>query len=388
MKTRKFEIQSGGFFTKSHSSSDTTRLIFEDVDGNFHLVKAGEALKTGLFASTVMKLYGFNLGNDIVEFDFSGQVTSKDGIKLTGAVSLTVSVFKNDEKIFRLFHDEKTENELLRTAVIHFVQKFTNTIDAVKIKGNVSTLTEFLYKQKSDVSNLNDSCYDIVSFTIKNLDLQDKELNDLMNKTVKDIQREEHTKQITTIKLEKTDIEQKFKEGEIKGQLELDKIKDIHKIELDKHKSEADLELQHKKALANIEIEKAQLELQKLKKQTELFNKLEESKILATEEGKIALFPKEMFDLLTKEVEVAGSEESGKQKLLTNFINQWLQSGTSFKAGQLDAMKQILANHLNIRLTEYNEISETDITKAISNEKEVKSETVKPDKQEDEQSKN
>jgi len=347
MKTRKINVKTGGLFTKKHLSSETNRLIYEDVDGNFHLVKAGEELNTGIFGKTVMNLFTFDLGTDIFDFDFSGQITSKDGIKLSGAVNLTVRLIKDDDKILRMFFDEKTETELLRIAVLHYVQKFTNTIEAVKMKGNIAALTEFLYKSKSGVSELNDCCYEIISFTIKNLDLQDKELNELLNKTVKEKAKEEHTKELTIIKLEQADKEQEYKIKETKGKLDLETTIEKHKNDLVISKAETDLVVERKK-----------FQLDNTKRVVDRLHKIKEADIFKNKEGQMAFFPQEIFKLLEQENELLLLKENDRQKIIQTAFSQLHNSNQSFQAGQLIAVKKVLENFFNFNFGDFSEVQQ------------------------------
>jgi hypothetical protein len=342
MKTRISNIETG-FWGRTHKSTKDRRIIHTDVDGNQTVIKKDEEIKSGFFSSS-FTLQLLDTSNNTVDVDFSGIVITKDGIKVNGLITVTASIADDDEKILRVFNDEQKEIELFKNSVIHFVQKLINGIVASKLKGSIVDLTDFLLKSKTEITVLNDCCYEAKSFTIKNLDLQDKALNELLNKTVMEKQKEEHSKELTLIRLEQTKKEQELKVSETKGLIDIENTKEENKIELGK-----------KKALADLEIERKKFQLDNTKRVVDRLNKIKEADILKNKEGQMAYFPKEMFSLLERENELLLLQENDRQKIIQTAFSQLYNSNQSFQAGQLIAVKKILENFFNIQLGDINE---------------------------------
>lgn len=328
-----------------YASTTWQKFVIKKNDGSIQILKEGETFFTGKYFSIVDNVYEINLTPIEVDAFIGNSVSSKDGIALRGNIKATLIIQDTEEKIKRLLIGEKQEIETITNSIVHYASKFLMTIDSSNINKTSPLLFEHLFSLKDEITNFQDSCFSIKSLKVASLEFADSELNKLFTKSVLDKKKEEKNNELTQVKQQIIGNEQKYKQDEILGQLEIDKIKAEHQIDLDK-----------KKVLADLEIEEKRLNIEKLKREAEIENKKQEAELMKSEEGKFALHPDKNFKLKEKEMEVRAAEESGKQKLLTGLLNQSFNSTQAYQQGQLNAMKAVAANSLNIKLTDANEV--------------------------------
>lgn len=318
------------------------------------IYSAGRTYGGSLFNST--DYYAFvNMTTQKKQFVIGDQLYTSDGVGVEAKFTINYHIKDVDDRIRRAIVNFTGEQDLLVFSITKRLQNFIKEIKSVDVSKKVASATEMLIEQLQSIDAESDSCFYVRNISINSLSILNDDINQIISKSIKDIETEYAHNEVTKIKLAMAGLEQEFKLSEAKGQIELDKIKAQNELELQKLKEQHSLENQ-------FNLEKQKLELDKLRRDDDLTHKLKEADALQTDQGKFALFPAEMFNVLKKELELKYINDNDKHKILKEFSQLVFNSDQSRKAGQLSTMQAFLARYLNVEFTEQ---SNTDITKQV-----------------------
>lgn len=115
-----------------------------------------------------------------------------------------------------------------------------------------------------------------------------------------------------------------------------------------KEEAEGEIELQGLRLQIEMNTERHKLKLSQEKDEAKILIQTKLSELLKTEEGRIAVLPKETFAYLMREIDARILDAHEKEE----FYRELIRRSQSFQAGQFDAMRAFLEQHLDIRLSE------------------------------------
>lgn len=251
-----------------------------------------------------------------------GTVSTKDGIALIGVIRAQAMVDDSEASIKRIVVNAQTEESLLvnsilaalREGILAHTWREVKTVKGVFLKDAKERLTAILTRTQS-------------CFTVDDLIIGEE------------IQPE--NKEIA-LWLEKQEADELSRVTE-KAQL-------AHTLETQGTRNEFELKQERSRMELGFEKAQQQIELELRNEEAKLVVLKGRADLMATEAGQMAMFPKEIFGLKTKEIEFKMAQLQREARIYSEVFKVVSSNQSSFMAGQISGIQAVLERELNIRL--------------------------------------
>jgi hypothetical protein len=266
------------------------------------------------------------MGPKQVEVSLRGNAGTSDGIAIDGKISVQVIIRDEESCIRRIAADADEEERLLSDAILSAVQETIASNTWHQMMSIGEKFAQYAEHKLSELLSKTNSCFAVKGLTIQEIHPQNKVLAESLENAATAKEEEKLQKELVQLKVERIALERKYKEEELKSELQMQKLQHQRELQAEREK----IKLQEERANAQISTQK----------------KL--SEILKTDEGRIAAFPERMFEILIKELDVKISDNTEREKLLREFIKAY----QSFQAVQYKAMRVFVAQNFGVRFSE------------------------------------
>lgn len=236
-----------------------------------------------------------------------GNTCTSDKIAVEGWVSVEVMVKDDESCIKRIAINSEEEEKLLTASTLTALQE---TIVSCPWRQVMSVGEDFRQSVSEKLSKLlhDNSCFVLKNLTIQVIRTQNKALAEALEKA------------------ERVAAERKAKEEELQGELHLKKLS---------HESE-------------LEMERGKMKLEQEKVEAQISTQQQLSEVLKTEEGRIAVLPKEMFGLFSKRAEIEILDRRERER----FWQMLFKLNQAILAGKFSVARPLLERMYNIQLAE------------------------------------
>lgn len=272
-----------------------------------------------------------------VNIEMTGNVTTKDGVRVEGNISVQCIIKDNEKCIKRIAINEDEEVRSFKDTVFHVIR---DTIaeeqwcDIVPVKGEITEQVKkslLAVLKENDETNEPKYCFQFRSLNWGYIKPQNKKLAETLERTAEEIADADRKIAVAEKQAEASKIERIEEEKELDDNIKLQEKQ--QKVELTKERDNMQLEKDKAEAQIKIQIEKA--------------------KLLQTRSGWMAAHPQESFEFLMKELDIQVADNVERQKL----YREYFKATQYFKSGQINAINAWLERQHGFRIAEEGAVS-------------------------------
>lgn len=267
-----------------------------------------------------------------VIYEFAGDILSQERVPLRGRISMELVVKNEESAVQRIALDPEDEQLFVEDALQHVLQSVTSQFPWDGLHSTVASMNLKLEEGVKKALAERVAPVALVDLHITHLGTADSSVAEAAFRRAQD-------KETAATELAKLAHAQSMLDAEKRIEaLQVTRDREIarERLQMIQEAERSKLELARETARTEREIEAEKIE-----------NKIRYAELLASEAGQLTLFPAQVFAERLKKLEVAKFDGEAQRQ----FFRDMLKAYATFRAGEHQALRDVLSTQSNIRLS-------------------------------------